>query len=287
MFSRVPRLVFRLLILVCFWPLLASAQTRLHLTIPDPRVSEPVATAPFYEAALRLALSKTAPEGEQLSISYVNASIGRERMRALLAAGNMDVMWSSNTPLREAQLLPIKFNLLKGINEYRYLLVRSGDQGKFAQISTLQDLRNLRVGAGTHWSDSQIFRLNGFNVVNSWSTNSLFRMLAAGRFDFLARPYDEMLNDLREHTDLKLQQVPDLIIHYAQPVYFFVSNSNPALAARIQKGLELALQDGSFDQLFFSVAEFKNAWDHIQQHGNTRIIYLQALEPNPNEPPSI
>jgi hypothetical protein len=56
----------------------------------------------------------------------------------------------------------------------------------------------------------------------------------------------------------------NLLLHYSQPVYFFVHKSNTKLAQRIKKGLEIAQKDGSFDQLFFEVPEFKKAYEEIQ-----------------------
>ena len=41
-----------------------------------------------------------------------------------------------------------------------------------------------------------------------------------------------------------------LLLYYPTAEYFFVSRQNTALAARLEKGLRLAIEDGSFDKLF-------------------------------------
>jgi hypothetical protein len=63
------------------------------------------------------------------------------------------------------------------------------------------------------------------------------------------------------------------LLHYPQPIYFFVNKSNKKLAKRIKKGLKIAQEDGSFDQLFFEFPEFKAAYDQLQSH-NRRVIEL-------------
>ncbi len=262
-------------------PALASARP-LTLTIPKPDLFEPSTTGPFYEAALRLALSKTATPDETLEIRYYDTYVGRERLRVLVSKGEPDIMWSSSTPEREQQLEPVKFNLLKGINEYRYLLIREKDVYKYAGVKTLEDLRQFTVGAGVHWSDTIIFRDNDFKVMTSWSHYSLFRMLAAGRFDFMARAYNEITTELNLYPDYHLAREPHLVLHYPQPIYFFVSKENKALAERLQTGLQLAQLDGSYDKLFFSVPEYRAAWASLQQL-DKRILYLGGI---PSTPPA-
>lgn len=272
--SPLNRCICLLLLWLC--PVAFALGAELRLTIPKPDVFEPATTGPFFEAVLRLALAKTAPPDEQLNIQYFSTYVGRERLRVLVAKGMPDLMWSSSTPEREEQLEAVKFNLLKGINEYRFLLVRAADLPKFAQVQTLDELRHMSVGAGVHWSDAKIFRDNGFTVVSTWSHYSLFRMLAVGRFDFMARAYNEIEVELQTYATSHFAREPHLIVHYHQPIYFFVNKNNQALAQRIREGLEKAQLDGSYDKLFFSVPEYKQAWEHLQKL-DKRILYLKDL----------
>ncbi|NQZ12259.1 MAG: hypothetical protein HRT35_34335 [Algicola sp.] len=41
-----------------------------------------------------------------------------------------------------------------------------------------------------------------------------------------------------------------IVLHYISPMYFFVAPYNVLLAKRIETGLRIAQQDGSFDRLF-------------------------------------
>ena len=284
---RSPRL-FTFMILLCWLSAnginTAQAEARLLLRTPSPSLLEPESTGRFYIEALKLALHKTAPPHEDFQLEYLTQRVGRERLRLMVAQNDLDIMWSSSTPEREEQLEPVRFNLLRGINEYRFLLIRAEDQEKFAQIDNLEQLRQMRAGAGTHWSDAQILRDHGFEVATSWNHGGLFRMLSIKRFDFMARTYNEIQHELATYPEYKLAAENHLLLHYQQPIYYFVRKGNQALAQRIERGLALAQADGSLDELFFSIPDFKTTWDHLQllQH---KVIYLTPINSS-SEPTS-
>lgn len=259
------------------------AEPRLTLRIPHPGLVEPAATGHFYIDALRLALSKTAPPGEVVDLQYFNSYVGRERLRLMVAQGNLDLLWSSSTKEREERLHAIKVNLLKGINEYRFLLIRAEDQEKFAEVDDLDELRQFNVGGGTHWSDMQIFQANGFRTVTSWQFNSLFKMLAAKRFDFMPRTFNEIIVEVKEHSEMNFVMEKHLILHYEQPIYFFVAKDNTELSYRIQKGLELAQKDGSLDKLFFSIPNYKTTWEYLQRL-DKKVLRLKSSMDKSSEP---
>lgn len=243
----------------------ARAKSELVLRLPDPREYEPAALASFYTDALLLALSKTAVGEETVNFSFAPKGIVRERLRLMLRQGELDLMWSSSTPQREAAFEPVRFNLLKGINEHRFLLTRAQDQQKFSHIQSLPELKAFEAGAGEHWSDAAILRANGFRVVTSSTHGGLFKMLAAKRFDFIPRAITEISADLVQHGQLDLAMSEGPALQYRQPIYFFVSKGNTELAERIRRGLEMAQADGSFDKLFFSVPTFKSGWDYLRR----------------------
>jgi hypothetical protein len=43
-----------------------------------------------------------------------------------------------------------------------------------------------------------------------------------------------------------------LMLKYRAPIYFFVNAKNHSLADRIERGLRLAINDGSFDRHFYN-----------------------------------
>lgn len=249
----------------------------LQITLPKAGSLEPESTSRFYEQALQLALEKTSHASERIQFDYHTYDVRRERARMLVKKGTLDIIWSSSNKEREAELMPVKFNLIRGINEYRLLLIRADDQARFEQVKSLADLQKLKIGSGTHWSDTDIYRFNGLPLVTAYAYKPMFRMLKVKRFDYMARSIQEVNYELEHYGKSGLTIEKNLAIHYPQPIYFFVNNNNRALAERIQRGLEIARDDGSLDALFFDIPNFRQAWEQLQQF-NRKVIELKVPE---------
>jgi hypothetical protein len=206
----------------------------------------------YYLQLLDLALSKTVSEFGPYLISQNPHHGGIERDRAMLIAGDgIDVMWASVTPERREKMRVIPIDLLRGLNNYRFLLIRQEDKQRFASVNTLGELRKFTIGTGVHWTDGRIMKRNNFNAVMSSSYSGLFKMLAARRFDFMSRGAHEISNDVRLYSDSGLMIEEHLLLKYRNPLQysFFVNKDNQRLAERIEHGLRLAQTDGSFDRL--------------------------------------
>lgn len=247
----------------------------LTLRLPDPNFYS--AHGAFFIDALKLALARTADGEPPPTLVHAAPDLPRPRMRQMLQDGQMDLIWSTTTPEREAQALPVRFNLLKGINELRFLLVRAADLPTLRPLRTLDALRRLRAGAGTYWSDAQILRTNGFTVETATKTELLFRMLKAGRFDFLPRTREEIDDELQKFADQGFAELPGVALQYRQPIYFFVARDKPQLAERLLRGLHLAAADGSFDALFMAEPGLKTALAQLRGYTGLRLP-LRALE---------
>lgn len=143
-------------------------------------------------------------------------------------------------------------------------------------MRTLEALRRLRAGAGTFWSDTQILRANGFTVETTIKFDSLFRMLKAGRFDFIPRTREEIDAELAFHAGQGFAELPGLALQYRQPLYFFVARDKPQLAERLLRGLNLAAADGSFDALFMAEPGLKAALAQLRGYAGLR-LQLKAL----------
>lgn len=242
------------------------------LRLPDPEAYS--AHGSFFVAALKLALRKAVPGEPPPRLQHPAPDLPRERLRQMLQDGQLDLMWSTATPEREAQALPVRFNLLKGTNELRFLLVRASELPALRQLRTLDALRRLRAGAGAFWSDTQILRANGFAVEAAAKFDRLFHMLQAGRFDFIPRTRDEIDTELKRYAGLA--ELPGVALQYRQPLYFFVGRHQPLLAERLQRGLAMAAADGSFDALFMAEPGLRAALAQMRGYTGLR-LRLRAL----------
>lgn len=250
----------------------AQAAQPLRVTIP-PSSPSSLAHASYFPQLLRLALEKTRASDGPYDIQTYGQPMSSARLQAELKNnGVVNLMWDGTDPRREAELLPIRFSLLRELNDYRVFLIRQGDQARFDAIRSLADLGRLSAGAGEQWPSTAVLRANGLPVVTSTGYEQLFAMLAARRFDYMPRGVYEAWYEQQQHTGLVIEQ--GLFLHYHVPFHFFTSRDNPALADRVERGLRLAQADGSFDRLFRSIPAFQRSLDEIQS-GRRRVIELQ------------
>lgn len=203
---------------------------------------------------LELALAHTNDTKKPLQLAPFSENVTQNRGISLLEAGDIDVIALGTNAEREAQLLPIKIDILRGIVGFRLLVIRAADQERITQMDDMSLRKQLMFGLNSQWADLPIMRANGFSVVTSSDYENLFAMLAANRFDAFPRG----LNEAQRELDERKQNYPQLAIekskalYFPYPVYFWVNKNNVALAKRIELGLSRSLADGSFRKLFES-----------------------------------
>lgn len=205
---------------------------------------------------LRVAMEKTQTEFGPFEIRQSDVGMTQVRAAEEIDRGNglVNIFARSTSIEYEARLLPIRIPLDKGLISYRILLIRAKDQPLFSTVGTLDELRRLRVGSLTTWTDTKILQDGGFNVVPGNNYEGLFRMLVADRFDFFSRSVDEAYREYDERKD----QLPDMavedtiLLYFPTTRYFFVqrSQSGEKLARRVEQGLNQMIKDGSLDALF-------------------------------------
>lgn len=224
--------------------------------------------AAYNNDVLKLALDKTEPEYGNYVLKYSDQIILQKRGLALLESGSslVDVVWGLSTAEREKQVDPIRIPIQKGLLGYRILLVQKGDVDRFRNIRTLDELKALMAGQGHDWPDTEILRAGGLPVHGSPTYNGLLQMLESGRIDYFPRGVGEAYIELAEKTELNLMVEPNLMIYYPAPDYFFVNKSRPELKRRIEEGLNKALKDGSFDQLFFNHPANKQLFENARMN---------------------
>jgi len=166
--------------------------------------------------------------------------------------GKLDLFWNSSNAEKETLFNAVRICLYKGLLGNRIFIIHKDNQAKFNNIKTLEDLKGITIGQGKTWADTKILEANGLNVVKANKYESLFLMLDGGRFDAFSRGVHEPFGELASHPNLKdLTVEKHLMLVYRMPFYLFVSKDNKALAKDLEAGLNAAIADGSFDQVFF------------------------------------
>lgn len=239
------------------WPLLmafalvftvGSAQATT-ITFPAPESIDDHSYNDYAVALLQLALSKTNTR-YVVKVETQTMKQSRAALEIVSESGRIDIMATMTSSEREAQLLPIRIPITKGLMGWRISLLSARRPSQFSQVKTLGELKPLQAGQGHDWPDIDIMRANGLAVRGIATYEGMFNMLAAHRIDYFPRPIITVWNEAKAHDKLVVD--PYIVIRFPTADYFFVSRRNVRLADDVRHGLELAIADGSFDRLFYA-----------------------------------
>lgn len=230
-------------VLCCLWP--AQAKTivyQRHQAKEDPQLR-------YVTAVLELAIRESGVAySPRISELVMVQSRGLDELRR--NTGLIDLTWTMTSAQREREVLPIRIPIDRGLIGWRVALLKQHRLADFARIDSLQALKRYRAGQMHDWPDTPILRSNGLKVDTSDQYESLFKMLAAGRFDYFPRSLIEVREEWMAHAEMGLAVEPTLLIRYPAALYFFVSKQNRQLAADLERGLNKAVREGKLQALF-------------------------------------
>ena len=238
---------------LCVILLLATIPALAAPSMPDIVYPRPESASDnrtrYPEMLLRLALSKSCPACKARPSATL---MMQHRSLAELENGNggITLAWSMTSNDRENHLLPVRIPIDRGLIGWRIPLVMPTIEEKLAGVRTAADLHAFTFGQGEDWPDYAILRSNRYLVYGTAQYETLFDMLAAGRFDLFPRSPIEIGAEARDHAASGMIIDSHIAIHYPAAFYFFVNKNNTALAAIVRRGLEISLTDGSFERLF-------------------------------------
>lgn len=236
--------------LLCLAPCNCSWADELQVRYPF--VQHPYYTKRdvYYIKLLILALERS---GESFQLQGVKLpEYSEKRSVILLQNDQYDVHWLNTTPERERELLPVRVPLDKGAIGWRLFFIRPEMQPTFDRIQIAKDFKPYIFVQGHDWADVPILLSNGFAVEQSSNWAGLFKMVAMDRAQGFPRSIVEIVAERDEDVAKSLVIEKNLILHYPAAYYFFVNRNNKRLGDALERGLVKSIQDGSFDELYFS-----------------------------------
>lgn len=233
----------------------------------------------FYERDLiRLALSKTEDDyGKAHVISAPAMSMlrGIESMR-IDRFPNFVRSFAYNPKLsKDEGFTHIKFPIHRGVASYRTCFSSESNLAKTENVESIEELQRFSFGMGAGWTDSEIFRHNGFSKITEVGNyNNLFKMTALGRVDFFCRGANEVFHEFKKNKHIKnLALDKSFAIYYPIPLLLYANNVNKPILKRIELGIERAIADGSFDALWNEHYEQSIAFSELDKR---KIFYLKS-----------
>jgi len=236
-------------------------------------------TKEYKYQVLKLILEKTEKTDGPFIIQAPQQELPQARDFEMVKQGYVDVILTSTSREREQELLPIRIPFDKGLYGYHIAIINESDQPKFSAVRSLADLKKLWAGLNEIWPETKVFRDNGLRVVATSGYRELFSMLKERRFDYFPRVAHEPWRELRDMNIPGLTVETDLLIYYPTPGYIFTNKNNKKLADRLERGFRIALQDGSFDKLFYNHPDMKEVFQKANLK-NRRVLVLE----NPSLP---
>ena len=201
---------------------------------------------------LKLVLEKTVAKYGSYKLvkaPYMNASRILKYME-LNKLENFIVKRSYSSKLLE-KLDYIPFPIERGVVGYRVFFISPNAKEKISYVKTLDELKKFTMGQGLGWLDVSILEKNGFKVREGSSYQGLFRMVAANRFDLFPRGINQIYNEYEKQKNIKNLFIEKKIsLYYPLPKFFFTHKSNKKALKRLDEGLTLAYEDGSFNKLW-------------------------------------
>ena len=199
-------------------------------------------------SVLNLALTKAVGKGN-FKLVPLKSQFSQKRAFLLLEK-NIDIIWSVTSTEREDIAIPIRIPISKGLMGYRRLLIRKENLDNFNDIKNITDLKDYIAGQGSDWPDTEILKANALPVRTSPSYEALFKMLIRKRFDYFPRSVEEIQGEAKRFSNQGIIIAPFVMIYYPSANYFFVGKDDVQLAKLLEGGLNDAIADGSFNQLF-------------------------------------
>jgi len=162
---------------------------------------------------------------------------------------------------------------LQNLMGLRRSIIRKQDTNRFSGIDRLEDLQKLSAGQGAYWTEVEIYRQSGINVISAEHYSNLVPMLKNGRFDFLplsVLEVDDAMADISQ-TQTSLTITNSFYIYYPLPVQIVVGKANNSIWQRYQYGINKGFTSGAIPTLFdLHFPQAKN----LTLRKDTPIIYL-------------
>ncbi|MDF2179331.1 amino acid ABC transporter substrate-binding protein [Aliiglaciecola sp. CAU 1673] len=171
-------------------------------------------------------------------------------LKQLQANREVNVVWSMTDNQREADLLPIRIPIYKGLVGVRLFLIKPEHEKWFQGIRSFEQLTAYRPVSGHDWPDTKILQANGLDAVTGPDYEQLFQMMLEGKADFFPRSVVEIWDEWKNQEQLQIES--HLALYYPTATYYFVNKNNVVLANLIQSGLQRILDNGRFEALFMA-----------------------------------
>lgn len=234
-----------------------------------------------YEIGLiELALEK-AGGGHTMKIADTGDT-NQSRMLEMLSTGDADfhVTFSGIDQERFDKLATVPVPMQRGLLGHRILIVSQDSKDAVGAVKTADDLKQISIGSGTGWPDTEILEKAGFKVESSKYEN-LFKMVDRGRIQGYARgvaePFSEVAARSGDMPNLTIDE--HVMIVYPFDMFLFLNKDDQERYDILLTGLKNAYEDGSFLAYFENHPRIKKVFEQAKIDDRLRFEIDNPLLP--------
>lgn len=201
----------------------------------------------------------------------------------MLRFDELSVVWQPTSRKLENQLLAIRIPIAKGLLGHQSVVIKKQRLAEFELDNQRKLLETMTFGISRNAEDKQIYLSAGLTGVYSSNEKTLIHMLEGDRFDYLPTDTHTAHKLVSDNPNLNLVIVPDLVVSFVKPIYFFVNKNNTQLANFLSERLEQMVNDGTLDELLMqqSFAAYT-----INKLSNDKLVAIELNNPVlPDETP--
>lgn len=234
----------------------------------------------YYLDLITRLLDDTAATYGPARLRKVPEDVPQARLLAQLQHHRLDLLWTTTSIQREAQVEPIRIPLDMGLTGQRALVIRADRKAEFDAIRSLADLSKLKACQGAFWPDTAVLRAAGLRVVEMDWIDLAYPALHDGRCDYLPRALNEIDGEVAAMKDPRIMVYDRLLLVYPLPMYLFVSPEEPELARRLTEGLQRMVARGDLRRFMEGHPATAMVFP-ISRYQSARVFRLK----NPDLPP--
>lgn len=246
---------FGLWFLLVFLASTMSASTALAAEVVRQRLGFSPGLREYEIELIRLALDTVSPEEDEYRLTSIYHESSMDRILTEVNSGEA-IHVTINTFAADKKRYPNvgSFELpdARNLLGFRQFIVRKEDRGLFEATKTREDFFKLKPGQVAEWSDVEIYRQAGFQLILSMNYGQLYPMLTRKRFDYLPLGLLEMEQAFNFEKDRypDLGTVDGIYIFYPLKIFVHYHEGANSRSRNIGKGLETIFSNGVEQQLF-------------------------------------
>jgi hypothetical protein len=208
-----------------------------------------------------------------LPIITFEGELNYKREMKYLHEGRISLTWRLKSEERDQAYYRIDMGLTQNMIGQRVFLIPNGQQHKFNNINSIEDLINSGlIGVfNENWFDIKIWQKNNIPYTTIiGNIDKIYTMLASGKrgMDYFSRSIIEVYFEVNRYKALEIEQ--NLLFVYPQDFYFYFSRLNIEDKKHIESALLKAKQNGLTERLI------KKHWGDLANKLN---IYKRTVIP--------